>query len=309
MAKKDDKKGNAAGAGAASVGAKSSAGPKLPVTSSGQGGDQKRVSPAAIASMVGKSLKDLNGGKKRMPNIPGLPRLGGTGRTSNGEKPKLLAIFFVVYAQWTNFGRFIPNGMTKNVFVDGMEATKENRVMYVVSPAGTVVAQEAFHAIPAWLKANLEGFVAALNEKGTWTLPAGYALVPQFDTDEKASTKISSFRKNAELSEYFAKLATETVDEALKAEYTEKATYYGEAQKYDGWCCATAENAQKVADVVRSFHALNPEVRNDFMELESWSPVYGQNDLAAIPNAYWPETAEYAAELEAEKAEEAAAQA
>ncbi len=302
----DEKKAGAAGAAGTGKGkgAKKS-NPQLPVAGAqpGNNGGEPRVSPAAVVSMVGKSIKDLLGGKKG-PSIPGLPKLGGGGRTSNGEKPKLLAIFFVVYAQWTKFARLVANGMVKNIFVDGAAQTKENRVCYVVSPDGNVAEQCAWSAIAAWFKAN-HNFTCTLNERGALVLPQGWGIMPVTTTDEKASTKLASFRKNADLSEHFAKLATETSDAEKKADYEGLATYYGNADKYDGFACATPENAVKLAEAVRGFYAMNPEIRVDFTELETWSPVFGQDDMNDMANAHWPNTSEAKAAA-AEPAEEAA---
>ena len=290
--------------GGTAAGAKKSTGPQLPVSSTPSGGTAIRVSPQAIASMVGQSLKAAMGGGKRMPKIPGLPKASGGGRTSNGEKPLLLAIFFVVYAKWTDFLRFVAWGQVKNIFVVGAEQTVENRIVMVGGPDGNVAYQGVFSGVAAWFKETLNLDVVR-GENGAWATPAGYTVVPVWDINEKcaAELKIASFRKNADIAEHFAKLATETQDAELKAEYEGKATYYGEASKYDGWCCTTTENAQKVADNVRRFYSLNPEAVSDFTELSTWTPVYGQAGLAEIENAHYPNTAEYAAEQAAEQAE------
>lgn len=294
MAAKDNKD-NKAGKGAQASNA-----PKIPTTSAPQGGEQPRISPAAVTPKVGMALSSL----KRIPGIVGLARKGGGGRTSNGEKPKLLAVFFVVYAKWTEHARFIPNGMVSNVFGEGLTHTKENRQMLIVGSDGNVAAICLFKEVPAWLKANCDGFKSVIGENGTYTMPAGMALAPDLVYDEKNSTKLASFRKNADLAEHYAKLAT-TAEGDEKAEYEQLAAYFGGADvdKYDGFACATPENAQKLADIVRAFHAMNPEVRNEFTELENWTPVFGQKDMATIANAHWPNTAEAKAEAaEAEKA-------
>lgn len=308
----EEKKGAGAGKGKNNAGAKASTGngPKLPVASAPSDSTQPRISSKAVTSLVGQSLKDLGG--KKLPKIPGMAKLGGGGR-GDGTKPLLLAIMFIKYADWTDFCRRVPNGMITNIFGDGLAATKENRVMLIFDAAQKIVAQLLWSEIPVWAKENhnFDSVVCTEATKtcnvGAYTLPAGFAAIPAYEENDKADTNIAYFRKNAELSEWYAKLATETADEAQKAEYEATAKYFGEANKYAGFCCSTAENALNVATIIRNFYALNPEFKNDFVELENWTSVYGQAEVKDMPNEHWQNTAEYAAEQAAEAAEAAKA--
>ena len=175
--------------GGTAAGAKKSTGPQLPVTSTPSGGTATRVSPQAITSMVGQSLKSAMGGGKRMPKIPGLPKASGGGRTSNGEKPLLLAIFFVVYAKWTDFLRFVAWGQVKNIFVDGAEQTVENRIVMVGGPDGNVAYQGAFSGVAAWFKETLNLDVVR-GENGAWVTPTGYAVVSVWNINEKSHLSV-----------------------------------------------------------------------------------------------------------------------
>lgn len=299
----------------ATTGAKASTGngPKLPVTSSpssSKEGAPARVSPAAIASLVGTSLKNLAGGKK-LPKIPGMAKLGGGGR-GDGTKPLLLAVFFIKYADWTDFCRHVANNTINIVYVDGAERTKENRVMLIVDATQNIVATIAWSDIPTWFKEN-HNFDSVLCTEatktcnvGAYTLPAGFAAFPAHDV-VKAEDRTGLFRKNADLSEWYKKLADETADEKQKEEYLATAEYFGKANKYGGFCCATAENALTVATNVRNFYAMNPEFTNEFVELENWTSVYGQAEMTDMANAHWPNTAEYAREQAAAPAAEPAA--
>lgn len=303
--KQDNKNKDAAKAG---KGVQTSKGPQIPVASAPSDSTQQRVSPKEITMKLGTSLKALG---KKMPKIPGMAKLGGGGR-GDGTKPLLLAIFFIKYANWTEFCRRVPNGMITNIFGDGLPQTKENRVMFIVGPGAegpqTLVHQCLWSEIPAWCKEvhNFDSVVSEVATKtcniGAYTLPAGYAAIPAYEENDKADKNLASFRKNADLAEHYAKLATETADADKKAEYEGMAKYYGEANKYAGFCCATAENALAVATSVRNFYALNPEFVNEFTELDTWTAVYGQEEVADIPNAAWETTREYAAEQAAEKA-------
>jgi hypothetical protein len=294
---KDGVKNNGKGKNAGANGAGKSNVPQLPTTSTPSGGDAKRMSPAAVAGAVVKSLKDLG---KRLPTIPGMPRQGGGGR-GTGEKALLLALFFIKYAKWTGGkqmpDRFIPNGIVKNVFGEGLPATKENRMVYIFNAASECVAHLLFGEIPAWVKEHHEG-----------AMPQGFFVIPEMVEDENADTGIAVFRKNADLAEHFTKLSQETADEALKAEYAGYAEYYGNANKYDGFVCSTVENREAVLKAVREFYALNPECKREFMELEDHNPVYGQETMKPVSNVeYWSTTAEGKAEL-AEREKQAAAE-
>ena len=147
---------NNANAGTAVAGPKKSIIPTMPTTGTQGSAGGTRISPAAIASMVGKSIKDLTGAAGgRMAKIPGLPKSAGGGRTSNGVKPLLIALFYCVYARWTAFLKSVAWGQVRNVFVDGMPHTIENRILYVVNAAGMVLAEIAFSAVPAWFLENV----------------------------------------------------------------------------------------------------------------------------------------------------------
>lgn len=262
---------------------------------------EKRVSPAAIVSMVGKKLDALTGGKGKAPKVKGMPGGQRGGGRGDGTKRLLLAIFGIEYGKWTNFCKHVVNGTLGQAFGENLPQTKENRVLVVFGQDGSIIHQCLDKELVKWLKKEhkFDSVIApettATVNKGAYTMPAGLGYMPFYQKADKTEDRIGSFVKNADLAEYYGQQAAIVTDEAKKAEYTDLAAALGNRNKYGGFCCATTENAATVAKTVRDFYAMNPEFTNDFVEMQNWTAVYGQAELADVANEYWPNTAEAAA--------------
>jgi len=292
MADKNKDKKNAGAAGAANTtgaakdakgtGAQASV-PQLPTTNAAQGGT--RMSPAAVAG----AAKVVN--ISRLPKIAGMPTSGGK-RGSNGVKRSLYALFAIPYAHWTKYARFIANGQRKCVFPDGMAATTENRIFIILDlKNSTEVTRVPFSELAAYTK---EHDMKALNQYP----------IPAWVDDETIEAK-AFFVNNLDLSEFYTKLAAETLatNPELSAQHTETAKIYGGLKKYDGYVCSIAGDIAAVVGNVRNFYALNPEAENEFTEIETYVAPFGQEGLEPIANAEWATTAEGIAAIAAEKAE------
>jgi hypothetical protein len=298
----------------ASTTSQTEAGPRkstlLPTTSEKREAGKKAVSPAALTSLsVGSSLAGIS-----LIGIGGKPR-GTGGRTSNGEKPKLLAIFGIAYAKYNEIGKLICNNQLALEFVANMAKTKENRMVLVANSAQQLVAKCAWSEVPATMvELGIAETIEAitLNERGGWSIPGGHFIVPVYTVLTTKDT-LASFRRYSDLAEHYMQLANNEADAETKAQYLELAKGFGEGDAYQGFACSTLEvvdgvsNAVRLATRVREFFAMNPEyVREDiFNELPVWEPVFGQKDIAPVVNADWANTTEGIAQAEAEAVAEA----
>ena len=294
--------------GTTAAGPKKSTSSLLPTTGEKREAGKKAVSPAALTSLkVGQSIGGIS-----LRGVFGKPK-GTGGRTSNGEKPKLLAVFGIAYADYNDLGKYICNGQTVQQFVAGAAHTRENRLMMIITKEQTVAASGVAYSniaeemVALGLAESTDACI--INERGVWILPNGYFTLPLYDKVENKDT-LSSFRKYADLAEHYTQLAANTEEGELKEHYTAMAEGFGNGEKYQGFACATLEtqdgiaNAQRLATRVRNWFSLNPEFnRSDiFQELPQWEAVFGQRDVASIPNNAWAETEEGIAEAQAEAA-------
>jgi hypothetical protein len=201
---------------------------------------------------------------KKMPTIKG-QKAGRKG--SDGVKRLLYMLFSTAYSNWTTFGRFIANGMLKNVYVENMPETPENRV-WVVQSEKTGDELHRFQGTEA-SKAHV---VAA----GTRKIP--------LQTLDETITKVAGFVKNMDLAEYFNKLAIATTDAVLKASYEALAKGYSEVNNYGGYCVGTKENIDQVVSNVRDYYDRNPETTVVFTEIHIYTPAFAQAELKPILN-------------------------
>lgn len=291
--------GNTAGTGTPVAGPKKST--LLPTASTDRkDGTKKAVSPAALTTLkVGQSLLGLG---VSLRGVKGKPK-GTGGRTSNGEKPKLLAVFGIAYADYNDMGKYICNGQIVQEYVAGAAQTRENRLMMIISKEQTLAATHvpysdiATEMVNLGLAENTEA--CSINENGVWVLPNGYFTMPIYAKVENKDT-LSSFRKYADLAEHYTQLAANTEDGELKDHYTAMAEGFGGGEKYQGFACATLDthegvsNAQRLATRVRNWFNLNPEFTRSelFQELPEWEAVFGQRDVASITNEAWATTEE-----------------
>ncbi len=261
---------------------------------------ENRISPAAVIKAATVSLKSMI--TKLSVNRPA--RTGGSGGRTAGIKELLFALFTVKYENWDAVAKYIANARLINTFPEGAEHTMQNRVM-IFGNETTGFYEATYSEMLNWLtEQKIEHTVAA----NGLVSANGIFIEPKFPTKENAKgktkfdeaampegTKFASMRKNREMAIFYGKLAETATDEDLKAHYTEEATNYNNAPKYGGFVVATKENAQAVADTIRQFVALNPELSNPFGELEQWAPVFGQ-EVENLENTEWLNTAEYAAQ-------------
>jgi hypothetical protein len=223
------------------------------------------VAPAAAPAAAAPAAKPaVLLALKKMPTIKG-QKAGRKG--SNGVKRLLYMIFAVAYANWTSFGRFIANGQLKNVYVEGLPETPENRIWIVQSET----TGEILHTFQGTAASKLH------------VVAAGTRMIPMQELDETI-TKLAGFEKNMDLADYFTKLAIATTDEALKAAHTATAAKYAAENNYGGYAVTTKENIDQVVSNVRDYYERNPETTPVFAEILNYTAAFGQVELLPILN-------------------------